>query len=56
MAVAGSFHGGTWRCGWKMGTIGIPSAVAYYLKSCGVVGGAVAAAFLAASANFILAK
>jgi len=28
----GSFHGGVWRCGFKMGTIGEMSAIAYYLK------------------------
>lgn len=28
----GSFHGGVWRCGFKMGTIGEMSALAYYLK------------------------
>ena len=50
----GSFHGGTWRCGHKMGTIGIPSAVAFYLKKYGLVMGAATAAFVAASANFIM--
>lgn len=28
-----SFHGGAWRCGWKFGTIGPPSAVAYLFTS-----------------------
>jgi len=29
----GGFHGGTWRCGYKMGSIGELSAVSYYLKT-----------------------
>jgi hypothetical protein len=29
----GGFHGGTWRCGFKMGSIGELSAVSYYLKT-----------------------
>merc|ERR1719162_848250 len=28
-----SFHGGAWRCGYKFGTIGPPSAVAYLFTS-----------------------
>ena len=27
----GSFHGGVWRCSFTIGTIGIPSAVSFYL-------------------------
>lgn len=50
----GGFHGGTWRCGWKMGTIGVPSAVVFYAKTYGLVAGAATAAFVAAAANFIL--
>lgn len=50
----GSFHGGTWRCGYKMGTIGVPSALVFYAKQYGLLAGAVTAAFVAASANFIL--
>jgi len=50
----GGFHGGTWRCGWKMGTIGIPSAVVFYAKTYGLVAGAVTAAFVAGAANFVM--
>lgn len=41
----GGFHGGTWRCGYKMGTIGEISAVAYYCKTYGVYIGAGMAGF-----------
>lgn len=41
----GSFHGGTWRCGFKMGSIGELSAVTFYLKT-------YAAAISAGSAGF----
>ena len=50
----GGFHGGTWRCGWKMGTIGIPSAVVFYAKTYGLVAGAATAAFVAGAANFVM--
>ena len=45
----GSFHGGVWRCGYKMGTIGVTSAVYYYLKTykfalLGTIGGIYATA------------
>ena len=29
----GSFHGGVWRCSYTIGTIGIPSAVSFYLTA-----------------------
>jgi hypothetical protein len=29
----GGFHGGTWRCGFKMGSIGELSALSFYLKT-----------------------
>jgi len=29
----GSFHGGVWRCSYKINSIGVPSAVSYYLKT-----------------------
>lgn len=35
--ASGAFHGGVWRCGYKMGTIGVTSAVYFYLKTYKVV-------------------
>jgi len=29
----GSFHGGVWRCSYKIDKIGIPSAISYYLRT-----------------------
>ena len=30
---AGSFHGGVWRCAYTIDTLGVYSAVAFYLKT-----------------------
>jgi len=46
----GGFHGGTWRCGFKMGSIGEMSAVAFYLKTYGAYAGAGAVGFLSVMA------
>ena len=29
----GSFHGGVWRCSYKIDSIGIPSAISYYVRT-----------------------
>merc|ERR1719429_421460 len=42
----GGFHGGTWRCDYKMGTIGALSAGAFYLKTYGLYIGAGAVGFV----------
>jgi hypothetical protein len=43
----GGFHGGTWRCGFKMGSIGEASAVIYYLGTYGAAISAVLAVAVA---------
>merc|ERR1719330_1411738 len=41
----GGFHGGTWRCAYKMGSIGELSALAFYLKTYALQAGAVVVFF-----------
>jgi len=47
---SGAFHGGTWRCGFKMGTIGELSALAFYLSAHGFAAAAGAVGFAALAA------
>lgn len=50
---SGAFHGGTWRCGFKMGTIGELSALAFYLSGPNGALAAAAAAGLVAVATWV---
>eukprot|EP00049_Salpingoeca_infusionum_P014445 m.270182 g.270182 ORF g.270182 m.270182 type:complete len:776 (-) comp15677_c0_seq1:4347-6674(-) len=49
----GSFHGGVWRCGYKVGTIGETAVILFYLKQYGaLVGLSIAGVASAALAYF----
>jgi len=50
------FHGGTWRCGFKMGSIGELSFVAFYLKNYGAYFGAGAVGLISVTVWVVTGK